>query len=194
MDMVFGNFNQFWWRNKFFKKKTMKKIFLPIPFVIIFIIIFVVFYKGLKNTNIYTPDVKINNEVPSFSAKSFYSNEKINSSDVFEKDKFYLLNIWSSWCVPCRDEHPILMELNTNNAIVVLGINYKDNKENAKNFLSKLGNPYQKIFVDNNGTLSIEWGAFGVPESFIIYNKKIIKKYIGPLNKEILLEIKQLIK
>ena len=172
----------------------MKKIFLPIPFVIIFIIIFVVFYKGLKNTNIYTPDVKINNEVPSFSAKSFYSNEKINSSDVFEKDKFYLLNIWSSWCVPCKDEHPILMELNTNNAIVVLGINYKDNKENAKNFLSKLGNPYQKIFVDNNGTLSIEWGAFGVPESFIIYNKKIIKKYIGPLNKEILLEIKQLIK
>ena len=172
----------------------MKKNFLFISFVAVFIIIFVVFYKGLKNTNMYTPDVKINNEVPSFSAKLFYSNEKINSSDVFEKDKFYLLNIWSSWCVPCRDEHPILMELNTNNEIVILGINYKDNKENAKNFLNQLGNPYQKIFVDNKGTLSIEWGAFGVPESFIIYNKKIIKKYIGPLNKEILLEIKQLIK
>ena len=172
----------------------MKKKFLSISFVVIFIIIFVVFYKGLKNTNIYTPDVKINNEAPSFSSKLLYSNEKINSSDIFEIDKFYLLNIWSSWCVPCRDEHPILMELNTNNPIVVLGINYKDNKENAKNFLSQLGNPYQKIFVDNNGTLSIEWGAFGVPESFIIYNKKIIKKHIGPLNKEILLEIKQLIK
>ena len=172
----------------------MKKKFLSILFVIIFVIIFVIFYKGLKNTSIYTPDIKINNEVPSFSAKLLYLNEEINSSDVFEIDKFYLLNIWSSWCVPCRDEHPILMELNINNAIVVLGINYKDNKENAKNFLSQLGNPYQKIFVDNNGTLSIEWGAFGVPESFIIYNKKIIKKYIGPLNKEILLEIKQLIK
>ena len=86
------------------------------------------------------------------------------------------------------------MELNTNNPIVVLGINYKDNKENAKNFLSQLGNPYKKIFVDNKGTLSIEWGAFGVPESFIIYNKKILKKYIGPLNEETLLEIKQLIK
>ena len=194
MDMVFGNLNQFWWRNEFFKKKNMKNFFLPILFVIIFIIIFVVFYKGLKNTNIYTPDVKINNEVPSFSAKSFYSNEKINSSDVFEIDKFYLLNIWSSWCVPCKDEHPILMELNTNNAIVVIGINYKDNKENAVNFLSQLGNPYQRIFLDKNGTLSIEWGAFGVPESFIIYNKKILKKYIGPLNKETLLEIKQLIK
>ena len=172
----------------------MKKKFLSFSFILIFIIIFIVFYKGLKNTNIYTPDVKINNEVPSFSAKSFYSNEKINSSDVFEKDKFYLLNIWSSWCVPCKDEHPILMELNTNNAIVVIGINYKDNKENAKNFLSQLGNPYQRIFVDTKGTLSIEWGAFGVPESFIIYNKKILKKYIGPLNEETLLEIKQLIK
>ncbi len=172
----------------------MKKNFLFISFVAVFIIIFVVFYKGLKNTNMYTPDVKINNEVPSFSAKLFYSNEKINSSEVFEIDKLYLLNIWSSWCVPCRDEHPILMELNTNNEIVILGINYKDNKENAKNFLNQLGNPYQKIFVDNKGTLSIEWGAFGVPESFIIYNKKIIKKYIGPLNKEILLEIKQLTK
>ena len=172
----------------------MKKNFLFISFVAVFIIIFVVFYKGLKNTNMYTPDVKINNEVPSFSAKLFYSNEKINSSEVFEIDKLYLLNIWSSWCVPCRDEHPILMELNKNNEIVILGINYKDNKENAKNFLNQLGNPYQKIFVDNKGTLSIEWGAFGVPESFIIYNKKIIKKYIGPLNKEILLEIKQLIK
>ena len=172
----------------------MKNFFLPISFVIIFLIIFIVFYKGLKNTNIYTPDVKINNEVPSFSAKSFYSNEKINSSNVFEIDKFYLLNIWSSWCVPCRDEHPILMELNKNNAIVVIGINYKDNKENAINFLSQLGNPYQKIFVDNKGTLSIEWGAFGVPESFIIYNKKILKKYIGPLNEKTLLEIKQLIK
>ena len=172
----------------------MKKKFLSIPFLVIFIIIFVVFYKGLKNTNTYTPDVKINSEVPSFSVKLLYSNEKINSSEVFEIDKFYLMNIWSSWCVPCRDEHPILMELNTNNAIVVLGINYKDNKDNAKNFLSQLGNPYQKIFVDNNGTLSIEWGAFGVPESFIIYNKKILKKFIGPLNEETLLEIKQLIK
>ena len=172
----------------------MKKKFLSISFIVIFIIIFVVFYKGLKNTNIYTPDVKINSEVPSFSVKLLYSNEKINSSEVFEIDKFYLMNIWSSWCVPCRDEHPILMELNTNNEIVVLGINYKDNKDNAKNFLSQLGNPYQKVFVDNNGTLSIEWGAFGVPESFIIYNKKILKKYIGPLNEETLLEIKQLIK
>ena len=172
----------------------MSKRFLLVPFVIIFSIIFVVFYNGLKGTNIYTPDLKINNEVPFFSAKLFFSNKMINSTDIFENDKFYLLNIWSSWCVPCRDEHPILMELNRNNDIVILGINYKDNRQNAKNFLEHLGNPYQKIVTDKQGTLSIEWGAFGVPESFIIQNNKIIKKYIGPLNEESLLEIKLLIK
>ena len=172
----------------------MKNKLLPIFITSIFIIFFIFFYRGLQNTNIYTPEIKINNKVPLFEGDLFYSKEIINSSNFFKSDKFYLLNIWSSWCVPCRDEHPILMELNTNNEIVILGINYKDNKENAKNFLNRLGNPYQKIFVDNNGTLSIEWGAFGVPESFIIYNKKILKKYIGPLNEETLLEIKQLIK
>ena len=172
----------------------MKNKLLPIFITFIFVIVFVIFYKGLKETNIYTPETKTNYEVPSLLVELFDTNEIVNTLEIFNSDKFYLLNIWASWCVPCRDEHPILMELSTNNPIVVLGINYKDNKENAKNFLSNLGNPYQKIFVDNNGTLSIEWGAFGVPESFIIYNKKIIKKYIGPLNKEILLEIKQLIK
>ena len=123
----------------------------------------------------------------------FYLNEEVNSANIFKKDKFYLVNIWSSWCVPCRDEHPILMELKKNSNITVIGINYKDNKKNAQNFLNQLGNPYKKIIVDQKGTLSIEWGAFGVPETFVIYNKKIIKKYIGPLNEESLIEIEKII-
>ena len=172
----------------------MKKKFLSFSFILIFIIIFIVFYKGLKNTNIYTPDVKIENEVPSFSAKLFYSNETVNSFDIFEIDKFYLLNIWSSWCIPCRDEHSILMDLNTSKEINIIGLNYKDNRKNAKNFLNQLGNPYQKIITDKQGIISIEWGAFGVPETFFIHNRKIIKKYIGPLNEETLLEIRRLIK
>ena len=123
----------------------------------------------------------------------FYLNEEVNSANIFKKDKFYIVNIWSSWCVPCRDEHPILMELKKNSNITVIGINYKDNKKNAQNFLNQLGNPYKKIIVDQKGTLSIEWGAFGVPETFVIYNKKIIKKYIGPLNEESLIEIEKII-
>ena len=171
----------------------MKKKLISISLASIFIIIFFVFYKGLKNTNIYTPDVKINYDIPVFSANLFYLNEEVNSANIFKKDKFYLVNIWSSWCVPCRDEHPILMELKKNSNITVIGINYKDNKKNAQNFLNQLGNPYKKIIVDQKGTLSIEWGAFGVPETFVIYNKKILKKYIGPLNEESLIEIEKII-
>ena len=76
----------------------------------------------------------------------------------------------------------------------IIGLNYKDKDENAKNFLKELGNPYEIILSDKNGTVAIEWGAYGVPESFLIYKKKIIKKFIGPINSDSLLEIKKLIK
>ena len=172
----------------------MKQKLILYSIILIFLIIFAVFYKSLKDTNIYTPETKINNDIPIFSAEFLLSNENSNSTEIFELDKFYLLNIWASWCVPCRDEHPILMSLSKNNKLTIIGMNYKDNKKNAKSFLDELGNPYKKILLDKNGTYSIEWGAFGVPETFIIYNNKIIKKYIGPLNNELLIEIQKIIK
>ena len=172
----------------------MRNKLLPISISSIFIIIFVIFYKGLQDTNIYTPEEKINNEIPSFSAKLFYSNKEVNSSEIFELNSFYLLNIWSSWCVPCRQEHPLLMSLIKNNKIKVIGLNYKDTKKNAKIFLNELGNPFEKIIFDKEGINAIEWGAYGVPESFLIYDGKIIKKYIGPLNRELLKEINLIIK
>ena len=172
----------------------MRNKLLPISISSIFIIIFVIFYKGLQDTNIYTPEEKINNEIPTFSAKLFYSNNKVNSSEIFELNSFYLLNIWSSWCVPCRQEHPLLMSLIKNDRIKVIGLNYKDTKKNAKIFLNELGNPFEKIIFDKEGINAIEWGAYGVPESFLIYDGKIIKKYIGPLNRKLLKEINSIIK
>jgi len=172
----------------------MRNKLLPISISSIFIIIFVIFYKGLQDTNIYTPEEKINNEIPTFSAKLFYSNKEVNSSEIFELNNFYLLNIWSSWCVPCRQEHPLLMSLIKNNRIKVIGLNYKDTKKNAKIFLNELGNPFEKIIFDKEGINAIEWGAYGVPESFLIYDGKIIKKYIGPLNRKLLKEINSIIK
>ena len=172
----------------------MKNKILPISIVFVFIIIFIIFYQGLHNTNIYTPDSKTKFEIPSVSVKLFNSDEIINTLEIFNSNKFYLLNIWSSWCVPCKQEHPILMELKTNDNLKVIGINYKDTKKNANNFLKELGNPYDNIIFDNKGTNAIEWGAYGVPESFLINNNKIIKKYIGPLNKRSMEEIKSFIK
>ena len=172
----------------------MKNKFLLFSISLIFLFIFTIFYRGLQDTNIYSPEVKINTKIPSFSAELFYSNKIVNSFEIFDLNKYYLLNIWSSWCVPCRQEHPLLIDLAKNKNVKVFGINYKDNKDKAEKFLKELGNPYEKIIFDKNGTVAIEWGAYGVPESFLIYNGKIIKKYIGPLNKKSVREIKLLVK
>ena len=172
----------------------MKNKLLLIFIISIFIIIFIFFYKGLQNTNIYTPETKINNKIPLFNGELFYINKTVNSSDLFKSDKFYLLNIWSSWCVPCRQEHSLLMNLSKNKKVELIGINYKDTKVNAKSFLAELGNPYKKIIFDQKGVKAIEWGAYGVPESFLINDGIIIKRYIGPLNKKLFKEIESLIK
>ena len=96
--------------------------------------------------------------------------------------------------MPCRQEHSLLMDLAKKNNTQIIGLNYKDNKINAQNFLNELGDPYEKIIYDKDGIYAIEWGAFGIPESFLIYDQKVIKKYLGPLNKESVEEIKSLTK
>ena len=167
---------------------------LPLFLVISFLFIFFIFFKGLQNSNIYSPDINNEKDIPFFETKILNTNDKVNSKEIFISDKFYLLNVWASWCIPCKDEHPYLMDLSVQNNIEIVGLNYKDNDENAKNFLKKMDNPYKVIFLDKDGTIAIEWGAYGVPESFLIYNKRVIKKIIGPLNKNSFSEIINLIK
>ena len=171
----------------------MKIKIFPIVLSIIFLIIFFIFYKGLQNSNIYIPKNNIKKNIPSFKAKIFDTDDEINSEEIFKSDRFYLLNIWASWCVPCRDEHPYLLRLSNEKSINIIGLNYKDNNDTAIFFLKELNNPYKIILSDKDGTLAIEWGAYGVPETFLIHNKKIIKKIIGPLDENLLFEIKKLI-
>ena len=140
---------------------------------------FIIFYKGLNNSNIYTPKIKDKKNVPIFEAKNFYSNTYLNSEKIFEENIFYIVNIWASWCIPCRTEHPLLMELSKNQSVKLIGLNYRDNLNNAKKFINEFGNPYSQIIIDADGTLSVEFGAYGVPETFLIdKNKNIIKKFI----------------
>ena len=149
----------------------------------------------MNNPNIYAPKIEGKKNLPTFKAKNFNSSSYLNSEKIFEEDTFYIVNIWASWCVPCRTEHPLLMKLSKNKSVKLIGINYKDNFNNAKKFIDEFGNPYSQIIIDNDGTLSVEFGAYGVPETFIIdKNKKIIRKFIGPINKEIVEEIKLIIK
>ena len=173
----------------------MKINLIPLSISILFIVFFTIFFKGLKTSNIYVPDFLLEKEIPLFTAETFYTKKKINSDEIFKDNKkYYLMNIWASWCVPCREEHEFLMDLKKEKNLELIGLNYKDNTLNAENFLNELKNPFTNIFLDKDGLIAIEWGAYGVPESFLIYNKKIIKKIIGPLNNNSIIEIKEIIK
>ena len=172
----------------------MKNKILPLILISFFIFVFIIFYKGLSNSNLYTPSVDYKSKVPEFSAVSFDKKEVFKSDDIFKTEKFYLLNIWASWCVPCKEEHPFLMSLRKNKKIEIIGLNYKDNLNSAKKFLNDLGNPYSLILLDYDGINAIEWGAYGVPETFLIHNNQIIKKIIGPLNLKLVEEIEEIAK
>ena len=171
----------------------MKNRLISFIFVISIIFTFVIFYKSLDKSSLYEPKSEIK-DIPEFTATFLFENKEVTSKKIFNQNKFYLLNIWASWCVPCRDEHSLLLNLSNNDQIEIIGLNYKDNTNNAKKFLEELGNPYKQILLDSDGTKAIEWGAFGVPESFLIYQNKIIKKFIGPLNFKSVEEIIKLIK
>ncbi len=96
-----------------------------------------------------------------------------------------LVNVWASWCAPCRAEHPLLMQLAEDPRIRIAGLNYKDKTENARRFLGNLGNPYKSIGVDPNGRSAINWGVYGVPETFLIgADGKIRYKHVGPITAE----------
>jgi cytochrome c biogenesis protein CcmG, thiol:disulfide interchange protein DsbE len=98
------------------------------------------------------------------------------------KGKISVVNVWASWCVPCHDEAPLLTELARDNRLQLIGINYKDAPDNAQRFLDRYGNPFASVGVDGNGRAAIEWGVYGVPETFIVgRDGKIAYKLVGPI-------------
>lgn len=94
-----------------------------------------------------------------------------------------VVNVFASWCIPCRDEHPLLVELKEQSGVRLFGINQKDAPENARAFLDELGNPYDAIGADANGRVSIDWGVYGVPETFVVNAEGVITfKHVGPIS------------
>lgn len=149
------------------------------------------FWKGLFGNPSELPSALIGKPVPDFILPAIAdSNIPGLASAELKSGKVSVVNIWASWCGPCRLEHPILMELSKRNDIRLVGINNKDKAENARRFLGTLGQPYAAIGADTDGRATIDWGSYGVPETFIIDGKGIIRfKWIGPLSAEIMAKV-----
>ena len=163
--------------------------------VILIVAIFIVLLLGLKEEKNYSPQPETKKLNNSILLKELYSGKNIFLNDLLLENELNLINIWASWCSPCKAEHPYLINLNERFGINLIGINYKDNLDNSKKFLSDLGNPYDEVLVDIDGTKSIELGAIGVPETYLINSEnKIIKKFIGPLDQDDYEDIISLIK
>jgi cytochrome c biogenesis protein CcmG/thiol:disulfide interchange protein DsbE len=111
-------------------------------------------------------------DLPGFDSKTFAGNVT-------------LVNVWASWCAPCREEHPLLLALSQDKRFAIAGLNYKDKPENARRFLGSLGNPYAVIGTDDAGRAAIDWGVYGVPETFLVgRDGKIRFKHVGPLTEQ----------
>ncbi|WP_119387884.1 DsbE family thiol:disulfide interchange protein [Taklimakanibacter lacteus] len=156
--------------------------------VAVFLVLAAVFYRGLAGDPADVPSVLINKPAPQFALDPIDGLDLpgLATADL-AKGAVTLVNVWASWCVPCRDEHPLLMELSRREDLKVVGINYKDDPENARRFLTTLGIPFAAVGADPNGRASVDWGVYGVPESFLVDGKGTIRlKWIGPLSREAL--------
>ena len=175
-----------------FLEKTKKSIFSLIILVLL-LLSFFIFKFALEKEKIYSPKITDNQIYTDFEVTDLIKEEKINFDQILLGKNFYLINIWSSWCEPCKDESDKLLKLKNDTSITIIGINYKDKKKNALNFLKLYGNPFDRIFIDKQGSISINFGAYGVPETFLIDDdNKVLKKYIGPLNDKDVYEIKKI--
>jgi cytochrome c biogenesis protein CcmG, thiol:disulfide interchange protein DsbE len=150
----------------------------------LFIGLVVIFIYGLQHDPRHVPSPLIGKPAPEFMLPTLHTAEKtIQVSDL--KGKVTLLNIWASWCAACRVEHPVLIEASKNPSINLYGLNYKDKRDEAIQWLDKLGNPYIEHAYDETGSISIDYGVYGAPETFVIDKKGIIRyKHIGPVSNQ----------
>ena len=154
--------------------------------LLIFIVLVVFLGIGLTLNPREIPSPLINKPIPVFSLTQLKDTDKTLSSTDF-LNQVSLFNVWASWCVACRSEHPVLLDLSRTGVINIYGLNYKDKREEALRWLDYYGDPYAKNAHDLNGKLGIDFGVYGVPETFIIDHKGIIRyKHIGPITEDIL--------
>jgi len=156
----------------------MKKYLVPL---IMFVALGLLLAYGLRLDPRRIPSPLIGKPVPEFDLPTVADPANKVSRDSL-LGRVYLLNVWASWCVACREEHPFLVELNARKAVPIIGLNYKDKRPDALQWLSGMGDPYETSISDADGRVGINLGVYGVPETFVVDKKGIIRyKQIGPL-------------
>jgi len=175
----------------------MKKIFLFLPILVILIIsTFLLIYLLQNKEPNKPPSALLNENLPEFTIVNLLDKNEIFNIQNIEK-KFVLINFFASWCAPCKVEHPLFFEIKKQHPnLYLIGINHKDKKNDAIKYLNSDGNPYDFIGVDGDGFIGLEFGVFGLPETFLVNSSGIvINKFLGPLTKKIINdEIKPYIK
>jgi cytochrome c biogenesis protein CcmG/thiol:disulfide interchange protein DsbE len=162
---------------------TMKTLRWSLPLAI-FAIVLGFLYVGLYRDPREVPSPLIDKPAPAFSLPRLHEPTRtLATSDML--GQVWLLNVWASWCVSCRVEHPLLVELSRSKVVPVIGLAYKDKREDGLAWLSKNGDPYTLSVMDQDGRVGINWGVYGVPETFVIDKAGVIRyKQIGPLTAE----------
>ena len=166
----------------------MNRLIIVTPLLLLVAIcIFILLYL-LSNRDPYKPpSVLLNKDVPIFESKSLYDSRKeIKTEDI--KNKKVLINFFASWCLPCKVEHHLFFEIAKNYPnLYIIGFNHKDKDKDAKKYLDEDGNPYDFVGVDSDGMIALDFGVFGLPETFLVDSDgKIIFKFMGPLTEEII--------
>jgi cytochrome c biogenesis protein CcmG/thiol:disulfide interchange protein DsbE len=161
----------------------MKRFLIPLGF---FIVLVGFLAAGLRLDPREVPSPLINKPAPPFTLPELMDPQRTFS----QKDmlgKVWLLNVWASWCVSCREEHPVLVAFSKRNIVPVYGLNYKDDRKDALAWLARLGDPYTMSIMDRDGRIGINYGVYGVPETYVIDKQGVIRyKQIGPVTPEIL--------
>ncbi len=176
--------------------KPRRQLWLALAPVAIFAALAALFAKGLTNDDPNRiPSVLLGKPVPEFNLPAVddltadgQQLPGLKTADL-KTGRVSVINVWASWCAPCRVEHPFLMQLAEHKDIHLAGINYKDKPENARRFLGALGNPFARVGADQKGSAAVDWGVYGVPETFIVDGDGVIRyKWIGPLTERALNE------
>jgi cytochrome c biogenesis protein CcmG, thiol:disulfide interchange protein DsbE len=159
----------------------MGKFLIPL---VVFIVLAIFLGRGLSLDPKEVPSPLIDKPAPTFSLSQLDKPSQMIGTEQL-RGQVWILNVWASWCVACRDEHPVLVEFSKTGAVPIYGLNYKDKREPAMDWLRQLGNPYTASIFDENGRVGIDFGVYGVPETFVIDKQGVIRyKKTGPVTQE----------